>query len=459
MATGPTTEIGRSRGVYRPPGSLSTALGWAAFMDTDEYVKELKWPQSVRSYDIMRTDSQLSALYRAMTMPIRRYKWLLNPNGANPTLVEQLAADIGLDIKGQDPLPRGRRRGRFSFNKHLSDSLLALIYGHMYFEQVGQIDNGMWRLRKLAARMPRTIGQINIDDDGSLISIKQNLPTGQGSLLSGGYGGIIGGPEIPVGHLVGYIWDQEGDSWVGRSLFRDCYKNWLLKDRLLRIDTINHEKAGGVAIAEAAPGATPRELAALSKMAQEFKVGEDSGGAVPAGTKFDLKRIGSASDVIASIRYHDESMARLFLMMFMQLGQTETGSRALGGTFVEYAYITQRAVAEWFCDIFSSHVIEDWVDWNYGEDVQAPLLTYVIEEPDEYLPVIDLCNLVNANLLTVDPELEDTLRERFHLSPRMEGFTQPVPVAAKAKWGTGVFSELRKRQLVNRYAREELRAT
>jgi hypothetical protein len=150
-------------------------------------------------------------------------------------------------------------------------------------------------------------------------------------------------------------------------------------------------------------------------MAQRAVVSEGGGGAMPFGAEYNILKAGSGTDVIASIRYHDEAMAKLFLHMFMQLGQTETGSRALGTVFVEYAFIAQKAVAQWFCDVVNEHVLEDWVDWNIGEDAPAPLLTYIVEEEDERIGVQDLTALIEAGAITVDNDLENALRERFKL--------------------------------------------
>jgi phage gp29-like protein len=182
-----------------------------------------------------------------------------------------------------------------------------------------------------------------------------------------------------------------------------------------------------VPIVEGQPGASPRELEAMSKMAQNFKVGEDSGGSLPSGAKIDIKRMGSGTDVVNSIRYHDESMARLFLHMFIQLGQTETGSRALGQSFIEYAFIAQKAVAKWFADVTNEHVIEDWVDWNYENEDNVPRLVWEIQEEDEHLAVEELVKLVTAKVVTVDEEMENTLRERYHLPPLTGPRPDPQP--------------------------------
>jgi hypothetical protein len=366
----------------------------------------------------MRTDSQLAALFWAITSPIRRYKFVIRENGARPEAVSGIAEDLGLDIAGEEPRPRGRRHGRFSHDQHLQHCLLSLIFGFGFYEQVGEIVDGQWRLRKLMSLPQPSIAEINVAPDGGLVYVKQrwakpNTPWGET-------------PEIPVDRLVAYPWEKENANWTGRSMFRDCYRNWLIKDRLLRVDAINHERAGGVPWAEAPPGASPKDIQKLSEMAQQFKVGEEAGGSVPSGAKLNIARLGSGTDVINSIKYHDESMARRFMQMVIQLGQTTTGSRALGHEFVELAQLAQKAIAQWYVDITNEHVIEDWCDWNYYDEQYCPLLDYVIEDEDEYLPVEDLVRLVEQGIITVDPELEKYMRHRFRM-PELNGDPTPLP--------------------------------
>lgn len=433
MSSAPTEQHSLVRQPLAPLGRRNIGgldLGWNAWVDDTEYVPDLVWPRSIMKFHQMRTDAQLAGLYYAMTMPIRRYKWLIDPNGAPDEVVNAVSTDFNMDIVGAEPAPRRRMKGRFSWDRHLTNLLLAGIYGHMFFEQDGKYESdGLWHLRKLVPVMPWDIDRINVADDGGLLSVRQRF-------TKGGFSGFLQSNyvELEVDRLVGYPMDMEGSNWIGRSWLRDCYKSWLIKDRLLRVDAINHERAGGVPIATAPPGATPAEKAALANMAKQFKVGEDAGGSVPAGTQFDLHHAGgrSGASVVDSIRYHDEAMARRFIHMFLQLGQTETGSRALGETFVEYAFIAQKAIAQWAVDITNEHMIEDMVDWNFGEDVQAPLLTYVVESQDEYLSAGDLAALIKVDAIQVDDEFEDALRHQYHFPKRKTPREAPQPVAPPA---------------------------
>jgi hypothetical protein len=62
--------------------------------------------------------------------------------------------------------------------------------------------------------------------------------------------GLLGRAGVPVDNLVPFIFQAEGMSWTGRSMMRDCYRDWLIKDRDLRVEAMNHERAGGVPYAE-----------------------------------------------------------------------------------------------------------------------------------------------------------------------------------------------------------------
>jgi hypothetical protein len=380
----------------------------------------------------MRADSQIEGLFFGLIQPIMKYQWLIDPNGADDWVVQALASDLNLNIKDSEPLPMQRKKGRFNFYEHQQNAFLALLYGHYGFEQVGPViqdpkwkANGgtRWQLHKLAPREPRTIYQINVSQDGSLISVKQMLPASMTGEL----------PEIPIDRLVWYPWAKEGANWVGRSMIRSCFRNWLLKDKLLRIDVINHERAGGIPIAIAQEGATPSEISDQAKLAQSMKVTDTGGGALPFGSKLEIMR-SSGSDIIHSINYHDEQMARRFLLMVMQLGQTHVGARNLGEVFIDFFTNGQRSVADWFVNIFNEHVIEDWIDWNLGTDYEnVPQLIYEDTSQNERLSTADLVALIDAHAIVVDEDLEIMLRDRFNLGLKQPGAPKPQDLAAPPK--------------------------
>lgn len=400
---------------------------WHMFIDPYEQVPELRWPLSVWTYENMRTDTQLAALWTAVMFGIQQLRFVVDPNGCPESMVKEISQDLNVPILGQDGQPRGRMKGRFTLGKHISQALLSVLYGHMYFEQVGTIVDGKFRLRKLAPMMPHTIAQINVADDGGLVSVRQFPSMG---LMGGSMPGM--GPELPVDRLTGYIFQQEGASWVGRSMFRDCYKPWLLKDRLMRVEAVNHERAGGIPYAEGAEGMNYAELQDLAEMMQHFRIGEMAGGAVPYGTKLQIAK-GSGSDIDKTIRRHDESMARRFLLMLANLAQggQHVGSYALGEVFEDFFVVGQRAITQWFCDVVTEHIIEDIIDWNYGDTAElTPILTWERTTEDS-LGVDNLALLVQRGVITMDEELENVVRYKYRLPNKTEPRPEVTPGGAK----------------------------
>lgn len=426
----PTREIGQTLYAGLPTwAGLSSGIA-----ESREYVPELTWPTSIETLERMGTDSQLSALMRGTFLPITRWLWAIDPNEAPPAMVDAVCRefnlhrkDIALEaLRTGRSAPIGRTKNRFSFSKHQRDAFRALGNGNYYFEQWGRIEQDglalgapqapFWHLRKLLALPPWTIGEIKVAEDGGLVHVKQQLG--------------LDSPTIPVTQLVGYVWDQGPGDWLGTSMFRSCYREWLLKDRLLRVDAVNHEKAGGVFINEAPADATPAEIEALAVMAAAVRTG--GGGAVPAGTDPRFFRA-SGSDVIASINRHDEAMARAFLLMIIQLGQTQSGSRAVGDNFQDLSAYVQEAIAIWFADTFNEHVVEDFCDWNYGEQEFVPRLVFIRPEDDD--PTADLEAGIDDGTIAADPDTVELVKagkkgsaRRGRLRAARAATASPIPL-------------------------------
>jgi hypothetical protein len=409
-STAPTTEIGTPFDFWNPMLPGTQALYNLAAAEDLEHVPELMHPMSVVTYRNMRNDGQLDGLYRGTVMPILRYRWMIDPNGCEPRRVQGLAADLGLPVKGQDPGPIARYKRRFQFRKHLQDALRTLYYGHYCFEIVGDTTDpfdttsknpAKWHIRKLAARPPHTIDALELADDGGLVVIKQLGQT----------------RDLPVDRIVWYSWDQEGANWWGRSWFRACYRNWLIKDRLLRVDAVKHERNGmGVPVAKGAQGYTSDDLKKLSAVAQSYRAGENAGGAIPFGTDLKLMGVsGNIPDTMASVQYHNEEMSRSWVSMLFDLGSSKTGSRALGQEFHYILDLSQDSVAGWFRDIFNEHVVEDYWDWNYGpEEEYTPRLVYEHDD-DPRVASADLALMIQNDVIQPDEQLERAVREAMHL--------------------------------------------
>jgi hypothetical protein len=413
----PTTELGTLN-----PRSLP---GISSFHVDDVDTNPLwsDWRRRTETCDEMLNDAQIDTLRDVIQLPLRRRTWGLDPNGAADPIVARLSADYGLPVLRRMPdglfeldgdLPNvARLTGRFSFREHVEEALDAPWYGFYPFEQVAPLGaDGLYHLRKLAARPPRQITDMPRDADGGLAGIRMTYSRTPGQWQ----------PElIPLDRLVFYIWGKRGDNWTGRSWLRSIYREWVLKDRNMRMAGIVNERNGmGVPWFTGPPGASDEDLRKLAATAAAYRGGEEAGGAGPNGSDFKLVGVsGTLPDILAHIKYADEQMARRFLAMMVMLGQTQTGSRALGETFNDYLALALDAVAEWVCEVFTQHVIEDDVDWNEGELVtNTPRLASVTHAAPEAVAqeVAPLTQAVDSGALVVDGQVGDAITANRRLT-------------------------------------------
>jgi hypothetical protein len=405
--------------------------GWP---DDHERTPELRWPRSIDMYDRMRReDAQVMSVLRAVTLPVRRTRWSIDPNGARDEVTEFVANNLGLPITGAEPQQaQPRSRDRFSWGEHLRLALLMLPYGHSYFEQVYRIDDaGMARIRKLGWRPPRTISRIQVAADGGLEYIEQ--------------GGTVGGPHrMEVNRLVAYVHEREGGNWIGSSLLRPAYKHWLLKDRLIRVQAQTVDRNGmGVPVYTASqpPATLPAEeqkarqldeQAAGLRIARGFRSGDSAGASIPNGAQVALLGVeGTLPDADPVVRYHDEQIARAVLAHFLTLGG-QTGSWALGSTFANFFVSSLQTLGEDVADTGTSHVVEDLVDVNWGPDEPAPRITFaeIGSQRDATAEAIKI--LIDCGALTPDGRLETFVRTNYGLPAADPTTARPTTAAGTA---------------------------
>lgn len=419
--SGETKEIG-----YQVDMAVAS---WSGFTEAEvEANPALRWPLSLDVFDQMRhEDSQVGSVLRAVTMPVRSARWLIDPTGCDPDVVDLVAEDLGVPVKGRadDDMDR-TGKDRFSWDEHLRLALLELVYGHSVFEQVYRIDEaGRARLRKLAWRPPRTISKFEVARDGGLVAIEQ-----------------FGEDQpIPVNRLVVYVNEREGGNWAGTSLLRSAYKNGLLKDRMLRAQALTIERNGLGVPAYTSPPVpdgvkgderkrwVDDQIKHGLEVAQGFRAGETAGVSMPHGASFQLMGVsGKLPDTDKPIRYHDEQIARAVLAHFLNLG-TETGSWALGSTFADFFTNSLNAVAGQIADVAQKHVVEDLVEVNWGAGVRAPRLICEPIGAEHPATSTAIKELIDSGAVTPDDALEEHMRQKYGLPVRDES-TERVPDGA-----------------------------
>ena len=409
---------------------LSYMLGsqWFGGGDVNETIPDLMWPTSVQMYGRMRRDPKLKAILNAFSLPIRRSTWVLDPAGCRDEVVQVVADDLGLPIRGADTKPGPARRRGVKWGEHLRLALLSLVHGHMGFERRYEIRDGLARLVNLGERPPWTITSFDLNRDGTIKTVTQNA---------------IGSKPIPASSLVWYAHEREGAAWTGQSLLREAYAPWLLKHEMWRVLATSNRRFGmGVPNVEAPAGATPAQVIQAQQLASAMRAGDQSGVGLPSGFKLNITGMtGSAPDTLAYIRYLDQQMSTMALAGFLDLGQTETGSRALGESFIDLFMLSLQAIADELADVATSGapglngIVTDIVDLNWGTDEPAPRIvcTDVGERRD--LTAQGITELVQGGVITPDADLEAYVRQTYQLPAKAAAPapTPPIPAPAQAR--------------------------
>jgi hypothetical protein len=377
----------------------------------------------------MRHDPQLKAVLSAYKLPILRATWAVDPAGCRDEVVTRVSDNLGLPVLGVDSPPGAARRRGVIWQRHLKDALKFLEFGHAVFELRYRIEaDGFASLDNLGPRMPWTIAEIKIDDHGLVEFIRQTTQL----------------DPIPAGRLIWYVGDQEGSNWAGIPMMRAAFGAWLLKHETWRVNATSIRRFGmGVPTVEAPQGATQTMVAQAQQLASSMRTGDSAGMGIPAGFKASLMGVtGSVPDALGFIRYLDQSMAKMALAGLIELGQTQTGSRALGDTFMDLFLLSLQAVADDIATTATSGqtgmpgIVTDLVDQNWGEDEPAPRVVCTDVGENYEITAQSLEQLTITGALSPDENLDTWVRKTWHL-PERKGQWMPtsrgVPAVAQQK--------------------------
>lgn len=387
-----------------------------------DYIPELTWPHSIRTYSRMRWDPQLKAVLSAYMLPIRRSDWAVDPAGCRDEVVADVADNLGLPILGDaNPTPTGARRRGVQWAEHLRLALLDLVFGHMAFSRWYDLSGPKARIAGISERMPETIDEIKLAQDGSIEFIEQGLSIAvQGNANN----------QIQANELVWYANDREGSLWTGQSLLRASYSAWLIKHEIWRVHATSIRRFGmGIPQVNAPAGALPNQITEAGRLAASYRSGDSSGMGLPNGFTMELKGMtGSVPDAVEFIKYLDTQMTRATLTSLLDLSDSTHGSRALGETFMDLFLLALQAIADETAAASTSQLVIPLVNANYGEDEPAPKITCgdVGSEHEVTAQTIQL--LLSVNAIEPDPSLDAYLRNQYKLPQRTTPWTVPHAV-------------------------------
>lgn len=431
------TETGVPAGIGADPADWFRPTSTGYVVDPLDANPDLRFPASTRIFDEMRrVDGQIGSLLNAQMLPILKARWTLSGEDVRPEVREAVRREIGLQNPGEGR--QRRRRHGVVLVDHLQDALLCLPLGFMAFEQVYIVapstpdelaSTGLPRIahiRKLSPRMPATITKIHTGADGGLAGISQLDP----NPLS--FGREI---FIPVDKLVFYNIKREGADWSGVSVLRTAYRDYLIKDKLIRVNAQSIER-NGMGIPVVTYDGQKVQKGTADSLGRGLRAGATAYASMPDGATLTLMGVtGQVRDALPSIQHHNQEMTKSALAMFLDLGH-DAGARSLGETFRDFFIDSLQTVADKLAEIFTEHVIRDFVELNFGPDEPYPVLEPGSLAANREIVADAIKTLVDAKVLTPDEPLETRVRQDMGLpaadpaTARRDAIAAPAPAPA-----------------------------
>lgn len=371
-------------------------------MVTGEYLKTLDHHAGMVVFDQMRrSDPQVIAVLKSISLPLRSNDYQIEPASKD-------VKDVEISKIIDERLKSGMS---ITWDDTLRHALLMLPFGFSVLEKVWERDaDGFVMPKKLDPRLPTSIIRWQLAADRSLVGPIQVDTTGEQYLL-------------PIEKILVFTTDREGDNWEGTSILRPAYKPWYLKDTLEKINAVKHDRFGaGVPRAKTPAGVTPQQQTwkDVETLLERFQANEQGYLMQPEGWDVDILGVssqGGGTDALPSIKYYDEAIAKAMLAMFINLGTSATGSRALGKSFFDAFMLSLQAFANYIAEVFNRFLIPEWCDFNWETPNGYPKMKAAQISDLDYTQI---AQLVTSKAIVPDIGLENSLRRSMNLPERDE---------------------------------------
>jgi hypothetical protein len=371
----------------------------------DEPLEDLQGKKGAEQYNKMRRgDGVITMALRAVKLPIRSAQWMVSPDDESPEAKAQ--SDLFSHILFKD---LGKPWTRFT-----GEALTFVDFGYSMFEKTFKpvLNHPKFGpyvgVKSLGFRGQRTIERWIVDHNGNLLSIEQQAYGDTGRIV-----------QIDNRFLIHFCPDQEGDNFEGISFLRACYGSWFRKNLYLKLLAAGIEKyAIPVPILTVPSGKENSvEYENALRVLKRYTSNQVNYITKPAGWELEVKVTTLDPQKIRdSIKDENQEMVNSFLAGFLMLGQTNTGSHALGSTLGDFFGTAVQFIGDHICEVMNAELLNDLVKLNFpGQELKCKLKVEGIKDSASAAFAEVLVKLVQSRSLKPDPELEKFVREKYKL--------------------------------------------
>lgn len=399
----------------------------------EEYETTLQGRKGVEVYrEMSESDSVIGSMLFAVEMLLRQADWNVEPGGE--TEADEKAAKFVKECMNDMTQ---------TWQDTISEIMTFIIYGWSWHEIVykrrmgrnkdprlcSKYDDGLIGWRKLPARGQDTLWQWVFDEDNELVGMTQmaapdfNLRT------------------IPKSKSIHFRTKSRKDSPEGRSVLRNCYRDWYFKRRMQEIEGIGVERdlAGlpmitppeGVNIWDPNDPQMVEQLQYAMDLVQNVRRDAVEGVVIPNGWTFQLLSGGSKRqfEIGSIIERLDSRIAMTILADFVLLGHQNAGSWALSSDKTEMFSMAIGTYMEIICEAFNTQAIPQLIDLN-GEHFKGitdyPKMTHGDVEQDDVEKFGNLiARLVGAGVIMPSEELAKEVCKRVGLPEQVAAESVP----------------------------------
>lgn len=386
------------------------------FIESD-YNAKLAGTTGLATYDKMRkSDAQVRASLQVCKLPILATEWYIEPAKNEEGEVDEEQQEIA-DFLEEALFERMEQ----DWQSYLTEVLTCLDFGFSVFEKVytaDDEDDRIW-LKRIASRKQTTIEKWETENGAA--GITQTLTSKVNNPESPNFGKSR--VSIPASKLLLFSFQKEGDNYAGVSVLRSAYRHWYMKDRLYQFDAVKHERQGvGIPYIKLPKGHTDKDKTEARKILKNIRVNEQGGVILPNPDwefGFADLQAGNTSDMWKSIDHHNREIVKNVLAQFLELGNTESGSRALSEDQSDFFLLSEEALANLIEEVHNRFLVRELVDLNFTTDAYPKLRHRKLGSVDYATLSSTLSTLGSAGMLTADEDLETWVRQAIDLPPKM----------------------------------------